>query len=63
MNIMVVFFLQEIDLATGTQTSIQSGSRKLLAKGSPVYAIQVCDGLIYSASPSFDGATVKVHFH
>lgn len=47
-------------MATGTQSTIQSGSRKLLAKGSPVHAIQVCDGLIYSASSSFDGAAVKV---
>lgn len=38
---------QEIDLATGTLSSIQSGSRKLLGKSNPIHALKVHDGLIY----------------
>ncbi|KAK3001601.1 hypothetical protein RJ639_021148, partial [Escallonia herrerae] len=52
--------LQEIDLATGTLSTIQSGSRKLLSKANPIYALQVHGGLIYSASSSLDGAAVKI---
>ncbi|OVA08576.1 WD40 repeat [Macleaya cordata] len=52
--------IQEIDLATGTLSSIQTGSRKLLAKANPIHAMQVRDGLIYSASNSLDGAAVKI---
>lgn len=52
--------LQEIDLATGTLSTIQSGSRKLLGKANPVNALQVHNGLIYSASSPLDGAPVKV---
>lgn len=56
----VVFRFQEIDLATGTLANIQSGSKKLLGKVNPIYALQVNDSLIYAAGPSFDGANVKV---
>ncbi|KAI6681868.1 hypothetical protein NL676_035749 [Syzygium grande] len=52
--------IQEIDLASGTLNSIQSGSRKLLGKGNPIHALQLCSGLIYSASSSLDGAAVKI---
>ncbi|KAI3983686.1 hypothetical protein MKX01_001090 [Papaver californicum] len=52
--------IQEIDLATGTISTIQTGSRKLLAKAMPIYALQVRDGSIYSASSPLDGATVKI---
>ncbi|KAK9269400.1 hypothetical protein L1049_001173 [Liquidambar formosana] len=52
--------IQEVDLATGTLGNIQSGSRKLLGKANPVHALQVYDGLIYSASSSLDGAAVKI---
>ncbi|XP_047339652.1 putative E3 ubiquitin-protein ligase LIN-1 [Impatiens glandulifera] len=55
--------IQEIELATGTITTIQSGSRKLLVKANPIQAMNVHDGLIYSASSSssssMDGA-VKI---
>ncbi|KAI7750354.1 hypothetical protein M8C21_015542, partial [Ambrosia artemisiifolia] len=52
--------IQEIDLATGTLNSIQSGSRKLLGKSTPVNALKVHDGLIYSASSSIEGTALKV---
>ncbi|KAF6164444.1 hypothetical protein GIB67_025270 [Kingdonia uniflora] len=52
--------LQEIDLASGTMTTIQTGSKKLIRKSYPIFALQVCDGLIYSASSSLDGAAVKI---
>ncbi|KAI3977596.1 hypothetical protein MKX01_000509 [Papaver californicum] len=52
--------IQEIDLASGTISTIQTGSRKLLAKAMPIYALQVRDGSIYSASSPLDGATVKI---
>ncbi|KAL3535729.1 hypothetical protein ACH5RR_004190 [Cinchona calisaya] len=52
--------IQEIDLATGTISTIQSGSRKLLSKASPIYAIQANDGFLYSASTPLDGAAVKI---
>ncbi|XP_073000481.1 putative E3 ubiquitin-protein ligase LIN [Typha latifolia] len=52
--------IQEIDLATGTLGTIQSGNRKLLGKTNPIYAIQVHDKLLYSASTSLDGAAVKI---
>lgn len=51
---------QDIDLATGTSGTIQSGNRKLLGKANPVHAVQVHDGLLYAASTSLDGAAVKV---
>ncbi|KAL7591164.1 hypothetical protein Lser_V15G32972 [Lactuca serriola] len=52
--------IQETDLATGTLSSIQSGSRKLLGKANPVHALKVHDGLIYSASSSVEGTSLKV---
>nr|XP_010323417.1 putative E3 ubiquitin-protein ligase LIN-1 isoform X2 [Solanum lycopersicum] len=52
--------IQDIDLPTGTINSIQSGSRKLLGKSSPIYAIQVHDGQLFSAATSLDGAVVKI---
>ncbi|KAI3935032.1 hypothetical protein MKW98_009951 [Papaver atlanticum] len=52
--------IQEIDLATGTISTIQTGTRKLLAKATPIYALQVRDGFIYSASSRLDGAAVKI---
>ncbi|CAL5400260.1 unnamed protein product [Camellia sinensis] len=51
--------IQEIGLDTGTLSTIQTGSRKYLAKASPIYALHVHDGLIYSASSSLDGAAIK----
>nr|KAJ0203061.1 hypothetical protein LSAT_V11C500282180 [Lactuca sativa] len=52
--------IQEINLASGTLTSIQSGMRKLLAKGNQVNVLQVHEGLIYSASSSIEGTTFKI---
>ncbi|GMP59804.1 hypothetical protein CsSME_00022937 [Camellia sinensis var. sinensis] len=52
--------IQEIGLDTGTLSTIQTGSRKYLAKASPIYALHVHDGLIYSASSSLDGAAIKI---
>ncbi|PWA97194.1 regulatory associated protein of TOR, Zinc finger, RING/FYVE/PHD-type [Artemisia annua] len=52
--------IQEIDLSTGTLTSIQSGARKLLAKGNRVNVLQVHDGLIYAASSSIEGSIFKI---
>ncbi|XP_028087781.1 putative E3 ubiquitin-protein ligase LIN [Camellia sinensis] len=52
--------IQEIDLATGTLNTIQSGSRKLLGKANPIHALNIRDGLLYSASSSLDGAAVKI---
>ncbi|XP_043808070.1 putative E3 ubiquitin-protein ligase LIN-1 isoform X3 [Manihot esculenta] len=52
--------VKEIDLATGASVTIQNGSRKLLGKANPIHALQVHNGLIYSASSALDGAAVKV---
>ncbi|XVF88573.1 hypothetical protein PTKIN_Ptkin19aG0061500 [Pterospermum kingtungense] len=52
--------IQELDLASGTLSTIQSGSRKLLGKSHPVHALQVHNGLIYSASIPLDGVAVKI---
>ncbi|GJU00301.1 putative E3 ubiquitin-protein ligase LIN [Tanacetum coccineum] len=52
--------IQEIDLATGTLSSIQSGSRKLIGKSTPVHALKVHDGLVYSAGSSIEGTVLKV---
>ncbi|CAM8966361.1 unnamed protein product [Rhodiola kirilowii] len=52
--------IQEVDLASGTLSTIQSGSRKLLTKSNPIHALGVYDGLIYSASSPLDGSAVKV---
>lgn len=52
--------IQEIDLATETISTIQTGSRKLLGKSNPIYAMQVRDALLYAVGTSLDGAAVKV---
>ncbi|XP_059634944.1 putative E3 ubiquitin-protein ligase LIN [Cornus florida] len=52
--------IQEIDLTTGTICTIQNGSRKLIGKANPVHALQVHEGLVYSASSPLDGAAVKI---
>ncbi|KAI9192181.1 hypothetical protein LWI28_019302 [Acer negundo] len=52
--------IQEIDLATGTLGTIQTGYRKLLGKVHSVNALQVHNGLVYSASSALDGAIVKI---
>ncbi|XP_022755020.1 putative E3 ubiquitin-protein ligase LIN-1 isoform X2 [Durio zibethinus] len=52
--------IQELDLASGTLSTIQSGSRKLLGKAHPIHALQVHNGVIYSASTAFDGVAVKI---
>ncbi|KAJ0698575.1 putative quinoprotein amine dehydrogenase, beta chain [Helianthus annuus] len=52
--------IQDIDLSSGTLTSVQSGSRKLLAKGNRVNVLQVHDGLIYAACSSIEGTAFKV---
>ncbi|XP_073150479.1 putative E3 ubiquitin-protein ligase LIN isoform X2 [Henckelia pumila] len=52
--------IQEIDLVTGTMGNIQNGSKKLIKRASPIYALQVHDGFIYAASSSFDGSIVKI---
>lgn len=53
---------QEIDLETGTVNTIQSGSKRLLGKANPVYALQIRGEHIYAASSSLDGAVIKVLF-
>ncbi|PWA98843.1 armadillo-like helical [Artemisia annua] len=53
-------FQKEIDLATGTLSSIQSGSRKLLGKSNLVHTLKVHDGLVYSASSSIEGTVLKI---
>ncbi|KAL5572637.1 hypothetical protein UlMin_022234 [Ulmus minor] len=52
--------IQEINLATETLSTIQSGSRKLLGKANPIHALQIYGGLIYAATSSLDGAAVKI---
>ncbi|CAD6240689.1 unnamed protein product [Miscanthus lutarioriparius] len=56
--------IQEIDLASGTLGVIQSGSKRILGKASPVYALQVHDGLLYTgstpSSSSVDGGGTSV---
>ncbi|PIA64874.1 hypothetical protein AQUCO_00100385v1 [Aquilegia coerulea] len=52
--------IQEIDLATGTMSTIQTGNRKLLVKANPIHALQVSDAMIYSATSPLDGAAVKI---
>lgn len=47
-------------MATGTLCTIQSGSRHFMTKANPIYALQVHDGLLYSAGSPLDGAAVKV---
>ncbi|KAL8102427.1 putative E3 ubiquitin-protein ligase LIN-1 [Apium graveolens] len=52
--------IQEIDMATGKLSTIQSGSRNFMTKANPIYALQVHDGLLYSVSSPLDGAAVKI---
>lgn len=53
---------QEIDLKTGTVSTIQSGSKKLLGKANPILALQIRGEFIYAASSSSDGVSIKVSF-
>lgn len=57
-NNIVIF--QEIHLATGTISNIQSGSKRLLGKAYPIHALQVHGELIYAAGSSLDGTAIKV---
>ncbi|KAJ1393524.1 Zinc finger, RING/FYVE/PHD-type [Sesbania bispinosa] len=52
--------VQEIHLVTGTVSTIQSGSKKLLGKAYPIYALQIHGELIYAAGSSLDGSAVKI---
>ncbi|KAM7276951.1 hypothetical protein ACFE04_018817 [Oxalis oulophora] len=52
--------IQEIDLATGTVSTIQGSYRKLIAKSHPIHALQIVDGLLYSVSDAVDGSVVKI---
>lgn len=52
--------VQEIHLATGTVSTIQSGSRKLLGKANPIHALQVHGELIYAVVSSLDGSAIKI---
>ncbi|KAL6224049.1 hypothetical protein ACLB2K_002905 [Fragaria x ananassa] len=52
--------VQEIDLVTGTLSTIQTGSRKLLGKSNPIHCIQYHSGMIYAAGSSLDGSAVKI---
>ncbi|KAG9453476.1 hypothetical protein H6P81_006380 [Aristolochia fimbriata] len=52
--------IQEIDLVSGTVSTIQPRARKLLGKANPIYSMQCQSGLLYSAGPSIDGAPVKI---
>ncbi|TKY60877.1 putative E3 ubiquitin-protein ligase LIN-1 [Spatholobus suberectus] len=52
--------VQEIHLATGTVSAIQSGSRRLLGKANPIHALQIHGELIYAAGSSFDGSAIKI---
>ncbi|KAJ9538533.1 hypothetical protein OSB04_031266 [Centaurea solstitialis] len=52
--------IQEIDLASGTMTSVQNGARKLLVKANQVNVLQVHDGMIYAACSSIEGTTFKI---
>ncbi|XP_061343897.1 putative E3 ubiquitin-protein ligase LIN [Gastrolobium bilobum] len=52
--------VQDIDLATGTVSTIQSGSKKLLGKANPIHALQIHGDLIYAAGSSLDGFAIKI---
>jgi len=60
--------IQEIDLASGRlgahDPAVQPGSKRILGKASPVYALQVHDGLLYTgstpSSSSVDGGGTSV---
>ncbi|KAF7819795.1 putative E3 ubiquitin-protein ligase LIN-1 [Senna tora] len=51
--------IQEIDLETGTVSTIQSGIKKLLGKANPIHALQIRGELIYAACSSLEGAVIK----
>lgn len=57
-NLIVIF--QEIHLATGTISNIQSGSKRLLGKANPIHALKIHGELIYAAGSSLDGSAIKV---
>ncbi|XP_042388031.1 putative E3 ubiquitin-protein ligase LIN-1 [Zingiber officinale] len=52
--------IQEIDWATETSVTIHPGKKKLLGKETPIYAVQLRDGLLFSAGMFVDGVAVKV---
>ncbi|XP_054779547.1 putative E3 ubiquitin-protein ligase LIN-1 isoform X1 [Prosopis cineraria] len=52
--------IQEIDLEKGTVNTIQSGSKRLLGKANPVYALQIHGEHIYAASSTLDGVAIKI---
>ncbi|KAK1396899.1 RING-type E3 ubiquitin transferase [Heracleum sosnowskyi] len=52
--------IQEIDLATGTLSTVQSNSRNFMSKINPIYAMQVSDEQLHSVSSSLDGSTLKI---
>lgn len=57
-DIIVIF--QEIHLASGAVSTIQSGYKKLLGKANPIRALQIHGELMYAAGSSLDGSVVKV---
>lgn len=56
----IILIYQEIHLATGTVSTIQSGFKRLLAKANPIHALQIHGELIYAAGSSLDGSVIKV---
>ncbi|XP_076896077.1 putative E3 ubiquitin-protein ligase LIN-1 [Bidens hawaiensis] len=52
--------IQDIDLASGTLVTVQSSSKKILAKANRVNVLRVHDGLIYAACSSLDGTAFKI---
>ncbi|KAI5383009.1 hypothetical protein KIW84_070422 [Lathyrus oleraceus] len=52
--------VQEIHLATGTISNIQSGSKRLLGKANPIHALKIHGELIYAVGSSLDGSAIKI---
>ncbi|XP_058732275.1 putative E3 ubiquitin-protein ligase LIN-1 isoform X2 [Vicia villosa] len=52
--------VQEIHLATGTISNIQSGFKRLLGKSNPIHALKIHGELIYAAGSSLDGTAIKI---
>ncbi|KAK7358341.1 hypothetical protein VNO77_00268 [Canavalia gladiata] len=52
--------VQEIHLATGTVSTIQNGSKRLLGKSNPIHALQIHGEHIYAAGSSLDGSAIKI---
>ncbi|XP_045822566.1 LOW QUALITY PROTEIN: putative E3 ubiquitin-protein ligase LIN-1 [Trifolium pratense] len=52
--------VQEIHLATGTISNIQSGYKRLLGKAYPIHAMQIHGELVYAAGSSLDGTSIKI---